>query len=289
VQPTVSNRNEYLLQKDYLKILLEYYYPFHFFAIFRAHELYNVEPYIKFLQSPILDIGCGDGFIAYLLFGKQIEFGIDSSIDAVDRAMRKNAYKQTFLGDAHNIPLESNSLGGIFSNCALEHIPQTDMLLSEIVRVLKPGAYFIATALSPFYYDLNPVFRWFDRKGLRWLRKRIIDAENILHNHVSIYIKENYADMFNSIGMSLEIHKYYCTEDIAYFCTQWDTLSKYIIPCPSLLTHGGVLTKYLILRYGRRPRGRQLDLWHKKFFTLCYQRNESNNRGVGQILIARKK
>jgi len=286
----MNNPDEVLLKTDYLKILLDYYYPFYFFALYRAHELYSVEPFIDLLKPPILDVGCGDGFISSLLFGRQIDFGIDPSLDEVDKAEKSKAYRQIFVGDARNIPLESNSLGGVFSNCVLEHISQVEVLLGEISRVLKPNAYFVATALSPSYYDLNPIFRWSDRRGLRWLRTRMIHAENVLHNHVTVLDKYAYANRLASVGMTLEVHTYYCSDEIADFCTGWDTLSKYVIPYPACLTHGGVLTKYLVARYGRQRAERRLDLWYKRFSSLCYRRNEAGgaNKGVGQILVAKK-
>ncbi len=56
------------MNKNYLKILLEKYYPIHFFSLFRAHELYSVSPFLKYLQHPILDLGFGDGLIAQIIF-----------------------------------------------------------------------------------------------------------------------------------------------------------------------------------------------------------------------------
>jgi SAM-dependent methyltransferase len=273
---------------DYLKTLLEYYYPYHFFALFRAHELYNVAPFVDLLKPPVLDFGCGDGYISKLLFGRQIDFGLDASEEAVLTAIKSGAYWQVFHADAHDIPLESNSLGGVFSNCALEHIPRLDECIREVARVLKPGAYIVATVLSPSYYILNPVFRELDRSGLRWLRHRMIRAENALHNHVSVFAPETYAEMFAESGMKLEKQQYYCPGEIAAFCSMRDTLSKYIVPYPAHLTHSGLLSKYMILRYGKRPRERQLNSWLEKFHAICYQRNESNDMGVGQIIVARK-
>ena len=58
---------------DYLSELLRLYFPLHFFAVFRAHELHNVEPFIGLLEPPVLDLGCGDGLISNLLFGRPLE------------------------------------------------------------------------------------------------------------------------------------------------------------------------------------------------------------------------
>ena len=81
-----------MIKKDYLKILLDKYYPMHFFATFRAHELYNLEPYVELLDGPILDLGCGDGFIANELFQKQLDFGIDISEAVIEEAKKNDFY-----------------------------------------------------------------------------------------------------------------------------------------------------------------------------------------------------
>lgn len=275
------------MKTDYLKSLLEHYYPLHFFALSRAHELYNVEPFIGLLKPPILDLGSGDGLIARLLFGRQLEFGIDPSEKAVSKAKETMSYRQVFLGDARSIPLEPNSLGGVFSNCALEHIPQLEACIKEVARVLRPGSYFVATAISPFYYSLNTVFKGLDKPGLRWLRRKAIRAENALQGHVSVFDRETYGKIFQANGMKLEIHKYYCAGQVASFCSLWDTLSKYVFPYPAHLIHGGILTRYLQLRYGRKPRRNQIDSWYERFYEICYQRNGSN-MGIGQILVAKR-
>jgi len=278
------------LRTDYLKLLLDAYFPLHFFALFRAHELYNVEPYIGLLNPPILDLCCGNGLISQMLFGHVLDFGIDRSENVVLAAKKRSTYKTVFHGDVHQIPLDSGSLGGIFSNCALEHIADLPSLVTEISRILKPGAFFIATALSPFYYTLNPVFKLFDRQPLRWLQRKMIAAENELQNHVSIVGVGEYRQLFESNGMSMDLHKYYATESVANFCNKWDTASKYVVPYPVGLRHKGVLVKFLSIRYGHRINSKEETVrrWYKQFYNLCYSRNDLNKVGVGQILVARK-
>ena len=277
------------MRTDYLEQLLHTYYPLHFFAVFRAHELYNVEPFIELLSPPVLDLGCGDGVISKLLFGHPLDYGIDISGSATKSAKATGAYKVVFSGDAHTMPLDSNSLGGIFSNCVLEHIPEMPSLIAEISRLLKPGAYFVATCLSPYYYTMNPIFRMFDKRLLKGLRRRMISQENKLHNHVSVLGIDEYRTIFAMNEMALEAHRYYATEPVANFCSKWDTTSKYIVPFPVMLTHSGALTKYLLLRYAKlSEKETTIKKWYEDFYALCYDRNDSNEVGVGQIIVAKK-
>lgn len=273
---------------DYLDFLLNAYYPWYFFALFRAHELYSLEPFVNWLQDPILDVGCGDGLIAGLLFGRRLSYGIDLSERATQVACKSGIYDSVLTGDAHQTGLESGSLGGIFSNCVLEHIPDMAGLIAEVARLLRPGGYFIASCLSPHYYAMNPVFKWFDKPGLRRIRSRMIEAENRLHNHVSVFDKETYTELFRSNGMLLEDHAYYSTRELTDIVSLRDTLSKYLFPYPVMLRHSGLYTLYLRIRYHRSRQAEQVRAWYQEFRDICYKRNPDNEPGIAQILVARK-
>ena len=275
---------------DYLRILLDEYYPWHFFALFRAHELYNVEPFLDRLASPILDLGCGDGRIAKLLFKRQLEFGVDQSCAVVDEANRINAYRETFCLDAHHIPLPDESLGGIYSNCVLEHIPDMPALLAEVARLLKPNAYFVTTCMAPAYYSLNPVFRRLDNPLLRPLRSAMIAAENQLHNHVSLFTKEEYQTMLADVGLELEHHQFFAPPNVVDAYGGWETLSKYRLPIPANLSHYGWLNRYLTFQARRLGRAAYIEQQYAQLHDLCYQRPPAVTPTIGaaQILVIRK-
>ncbi|MCL4248641.1 MAG: methyltransferase domain-containing protein [Anaerolineae bacterium] len=274
---------------DYLRALLEAYYPRHFFAVFRAHELHNVEPFIDRLADPILDLGCGDGLIVKLLFQRKLEYGMDLSEKAIQRAKQSGYYQTVFHGDAHHMPLEDNSLGGVFSNCVLEHISDMPGQIAEVSRVLRPGGVFVATCLTPQYYDLNPVFHSLDNSGSQWLRQRMIEAENKLHHHVSVYSVEDYRRFFEQTGMELEAHQYYAPPELLNVTHRWDTPSKYLLPPPFPITHHGWLIWYLYARYGWRPRPDVIDQFYSEYEKLVYHRDLETQVGAAQILVARKR
>ncbi len=274
---------------DYLETLLSLYYPLHFFALFRAHELYSVEPFIKVLSAPVLDLGCGDGLIANLLFESSLDYGIDRSRSAVQQAKGNGVYKTVFHGNGHTLPFKDSSVGGVFSNCVLEHIPDMPGLIQEIARVLRPGSYFVATCLSPFYYTHNPVFKIFDKPLLRWFRRNMIAQENKLHNHVSVFSIQEYRQMFGYHNMVVEKHKYYATRTVAEICSTWDTASKYVIPLPLGLRHKGLLIRYLQLKYRLfAQKDVMVKKWYNELYEICYNRNDDDQIGVGQILVVRK-
>ena len=276
-------------QTDYLRFLLEAYFPIHFFALFRAHELFNVEPFIHLLSPPIMDLGCGDGTIANLLFGRKLDFGVDLSPSALAVASQQGAYQRVLCCDAHEVPLPDQSLGGVFSNCALEHIPDMRRLVRSLSRLLRPGAYMVATCLSPHYYAMNPIFAALKKPGRRWLRQRMVAAENKLQNHVSVLGIDEYRRIFEDNGMSLRVHSYYATGAIGRYLAGWDTASKYVLPYPVALTHFGFLHGWLRLRYGKLTRRVEtLERWQAEFHSLCYHRDRSGEPGLAQILVAQK-
>ena len=88
----------------------------------------------------ILDIGCGKGKFARPLqaAGAQV-LGIDISQALLDVAKSLSRGITYTLGSATRIPAASSTFDGATCVEVLEHVPDLDMALKEIVRVLKPG------------------------------------------------------------------------------------------------------------------------------------------------------
>lgn len=99
----------------------------------------------------VIDLGSGagnDAFIARRIVGdKGKVIGIDFTEAMISRA-RANAEKLGFnnvefrFGDIDNMPVTANFADVIVSNCVLNLVPNKHKVISEIYRVLKPGAHF---------------------------------------------------------------------------------------------------------------------------------------------------
>jgi len=99
----------------------------------------------------VLDLGSGAGFDAFLAWrkvgatGKVI--GIDMTDDMLARA-RENAAKlgatnvEFRKGQIEAIPVESNTIDLVISNCVINLSPDQPQVFREIARVLKPGGQF---------------------------------------------------------------------------------------------------------------------------------------------------
>lgn len=95
----------------------------------------------------VVDLGCGQGVCSTKLPENTAYTGIEPSPH-----LRKRAhvlYPETvFLeGSAYNIPLQNNSVDGVFSIAVWQLLSDVDQAAKEVSRVLKDGGhFFIVTA-----------------------------------------------------------------------------------------------------------------------------------------------
>lgn len=99
----------------------------------------------------VLDLGSGAGIDAFLAAreagpeGRVI--GVDMTPEMIARA-RANAIKGGFnqvefrLGEIEALPVESESVDVVISNCVINLVPDKAKAFSEIYRVLRPGGRF---------------------------------------------------------------------------------------------------------------------------------------------------
>lgn len=89
--------------------------------------------------SRVLELGCGEGFLA-VLKRKDVELvGVDISLDLLELANR-NGYDRVYLADLAALPFPNDYFDYVVSLDVLGHISfsQKSAVLSEIKRVLKP-------------------------------------------------------------------------------------------------------------------------------------------------------
>jgi ubiquinone/menaquinone biosynthesis C-methylase UbiE len=96
----------------------------------------------------VLDVGCGTGATLkhitteYGLTG----FGVDISRGLLSRAHGNNSSVSFAQAKSEHLPISSESMDVILSECTLS-IFETDVALSECLRTLKHGGYFIISDL----------------------------------------------------------------------------------------------------------------------------------------------
>jgi len=99
----------------------------------------------------VLDLGSGAGldvFVARKEVGESGHLiGIDMTAEMIAKA-RENAEKSGFdnvefrLGEIEHLPVQSDSVDVVISNCVLNLVPDKQRAFAEIFRVLKPGGHF---------------------------------------------------------------------------------------------------------------------------------------------------
>ena len=96
----------------------------------------------------VLDLGSGAGLDCFLAAKKVglsgMVIGVDMTPEMIKKA-RKNAQKYDIenvefrLGDIENLPVASNTIDIIMSNCVINLAPDKDKVFKEAYRVLKTG------------------------------------------------------------------------------------------------------------------------------------------------------
>lgn len=138
------------------------------------------------LGTTVIDVGCGAGrhsFEAYRRGANVIAFDQDAeelaSVDTMLQAMGEageapeSAKAQVVVGDALALPYPDGSFDTVIASEILEHIPDDDGVISELIRVLRPGGTLAVT-----------VPRWLPEKICWLLSDDYHDNEG---GHIRIY------------------------------------------------------------------------------------------------------
>ena len=100
----------------------------------------------KFLKiekgQNILDVACGTGRFFYL-YGSRKIYGIDLSKDQLAEARKKDKKAILKICDAEKICYPDNKFDVVITSQFIEHIPQYNQVIKEMVRVCKKGGVLI--------------------------------------------------------------------------------------------------------------------------------------------------
>lgn len=180
-----------------------------------------------------LDIGCSAGFFTNGLskYFDQV-IGIDIDLKALEIAEHDNQKNniQFMIADSLNLPFPDNSMDLVLCNHVYEHVPDAEILFSEIERVLSPegvcylGAASRLTFIEPHYH----------LPFLSWLPKPIA------HQYMKITGKgdEYYENLRTYFGVRKLIEKFRVTD---YTLEIVDNPDKY--HARDMIPKGGMVDK----------------------------------------------
>lgn len=128
-------------------------------------------------------------------------------------------------GDAENLPYEDNTFDFIYSFGVIHHSPDTDKIVSEVHRVLKPGGKCFITVYnknSIFFYWSTFLINYMIRKGYkeRTLKQQISKIEAPGTNEdlvIKLYKKKEFLSLFKDFNKRKAYVRQLVPADLGYF------------------------------------------------------------------------
>jgi SAM-dependent methyltransferase len=192
-----SNITEYSLQSDHpdLQVYRRDIDTFHWHR--QAWWMAHIAQVGRFYgKKRILDVGCGFGWDAVAI---SLETGalvvamdiLPSMIDGVQQCLDASKARgrvfnvEPMIGDVCTAPFPDNSLDGIYSSEAVEHVHSLETMYERCYKILKPGARFIIANDSNAYNDefrARNFAMWPERdeswEHARWLKEEVRPVEH---------------------------------------------------------------------------------------------------------------
>lgn len=171
-------------------------------AMERAAEsrLYRRYPIIP----RVLDLGCGDGLFAEMLFDGQIDTGVDPDPKELKYARTRNNHSELIRTTGDHIPKPDNYYNTILSNSVLEHIPDLPPVLREVRRVLHDDGRFYFTAPSENFDRYSLVNSILEVLGLFPMADRYRRFFNAFWKHYHFHSLAGWIDLVGDCGFEVQ-------------------------------------------------------------------------------------
>jgi ubiquinone/menaquinone biosynthesis C-methylase UbiE len=120
--------------------------------------------WIRFLSTPVLDVGCGTGRYTIKIARKGSDaVSLDLSLRMLKETIKKSKELDCYdhvspvLADAERLPFRESSLSGLICAFTFDHFENCDSIAREFSRVLRSEGLCILTTFNP--YTLNDLKR----------------------------------------------------------------------------------------------------------------------------------
>jgi SAM-dependent methyltransferase len=149
----------------------------------------------------VVDVGCGDG--GAILFCAQrgaevIAVDIDPGVIAGIAARLANSPARahsTYVSDSNPLPMADGLATRVICSEVLEHVDDPSAVLSELVRIGKPGAVYLLTVPDPLHETMQ----------------KHVAPESYFEkpNHVRVIERQRFAEMVGEAGLVIQEQTYY--------------------------------------------------------------------------------
>jgi SAM-dependent methyltransferase len=194
------------------------------------------------LERPILDIGCGEGLFAKIVFDGKIDTGIDPDGRELQRARELGAYDELLQCYGNLIPKPDGSYRTIISNSVLEHIPDLEPVLREAHRLLAPGGRFYFTVPSENFDRYTVGNTFLSALGMRGQAERFRKFFNKFWRHYHYYTLDGWKELAARCGFAV-------VDGYTYNPRRTAILDDFLVP----FSGGGFVLKKLTNRWTLLP------------------------------------
>lgn len=249
-------------------------------SLWRTIEISHVIDVLssKNISGLTLDLGCGEGNIAEIVFDKnKVEVvGLDNWKELLLQARLTKAYKYLVLGDARLLPFKKTGFKNVFSNSVIEHIEEIDSVLSEVSGALEPKGLFIFTVPSDKFGEFLFFYRFFRGMGFKnladWYRNKRIG----LLSHFNLLDEKCWSDKLNNFGLKVVDTKAYLSKNNL---SLWDVIAAFgfifkRINCPAIIRN--------------HLKGIEKSVFYLILSLFCIEKNLDKEMSAGLLVIAQK-
>ena len=134
--------------------------PDHFYGLLAEDSVEQLDGFVPLAGALVLDVGGGPGYFA-AAFRRAEAVYVCVEADVGELASRSVPGAGSILGSALALPVRSGTVDVCYSSNVLEHVPDPERMLGEMVRVTRPGGLvFCSWTLWMSYWGGHETSPW---------------------------------------------------------------------------------------------------------------------------------